>query len=168
MDRHEYVTSIDKQLETEEDNIIRERLYALRRKIVHAKNMSEYEMQANYFLAKTDTTLRIIFLKTGKYFTDDTEARDIYTCILSRNNKDYDFTFGQSLKDTKLKRKPNAYNILSCIEKYKFNSFEEFCAFYGYNNDSIKDYKIYEKVEEQGAAICAMFSDCIDELRNIQ
>lgn len=168
MNKQEYIELIAKQLEIEKDNYIREKLYALRRKIKARRKMSEYDVQAEYFLAHTGTDLTITFLKNAKYFPEDKETRDVYICVLSRGNNGYNFKYGQSLKDTKLKKSPTAYDILSCITKYDISSFEDFCADYGYNNDSIKDFKLYEKVKEEGKAICKMFYDCIEELREIQ
>ena len=58
---------------------------------------TDYEKQANDFLTMTDTTLSTIFESNRKYFTDDEEPRDVYTVTLSRNNRKYVFSFGQSL-----------------------------------------------------------------------
>jgi len=62
-----------------------------------AMETTDYEKQANDFLTMTDTTLSTIFESNRKYFTDDEEPRDVYTVTLSRNNRKYVFSFGQSL-----------------------------------------------------------------------
>ena len=58
---------------------------------------TNYQQQANDFLAITGTTLTVTFLKHGKHFTDDKEERDVYECELKRGNRSYKFKFGQSI-----------------------------------------------------------------------
>lgn len=65
--------------------------------------MSEYEKQARYFLEKTGSTLTVEFLKHDKYFIDDKETRDIYSVILKRGEREYKFTFGQSIANSGFK-----------------------------------------------------------------
>ena len=64
------------------------------------KELSEYYIQANEFLEKTNTELKIIFKENAKYFYDDKEPRDIYNCTLTRGSRSYNFTFGQSINDS--------------------------------------------------------------------
>ena len=59
--------------------------------------MTDYEKQAQDFLKETNTTLKIEFLKHAPYFDEET-PRDIYQCTLSRGNRHYTFTFGQSIQ----------------------------------------------------------------------
>ena len=131
--------------------------------------MTDYQKQAEDFLTKTNTTLTIKFKKYDKYFTDDKECRNIYTCTLKRNNEKYSFTFGQSIACTEKNIKPTAYDILSCLEKYQFNNFKEFCSEYGYDPDSRKAEKIYKACDKQASNIISMFGedDSINELREI-
>lgn len=65
--------------------------------------MNEYLKQANDFLNKTNSTLEIKFLKTGKYFQTDKEKRDIYEFTLTRVRRIYLGTFGNSLIDSGIK-----------------------------------------------------------------
>lgn len=58
---------------------------------------SQYEIQAEEFLSKTGTTFSATFLRHGKHFADDKEARDIYECTLQRGEQKYTFNFGQSI-----------------------------------------------------------------------
>ena len=58
--------------------------------------MEEYIKQAQDFLNKTNTELKIVFLKHDIYFDDD-HPRDIYQCTLTRGQRSYSFTFGQSI-----------------------------------------------------------------------
>jgi hypothetical protein len=62
----------------------------------------EYKEQALKFLELTNTTFKAEYLKTDKYFSDDTEERDIYQCTLTRGERSYTFNFGQSLNESGL------------------------------------------------------------------
>lgn len=61
---------------------------------------TSYDIQAENFLQKTNTTLEIKFLKNDFYFDDDKEKRDIYQCTLKRGNRSYSFKFGQSINNS--------------------------------------------------------------------
>jgi hypothetical protein len=65
--------------------------------------MNSYEKQARDFLEKTGAKMEIIFLRSGKYFHDDKEVRDIYGVTITRNKRSYSFEFGQSLNDSGFK-----------------------------------------------------------------
>jgi len=64
---------------------------------------NKYEKQANQFLKKTNTEFKAVFLKAGKYFEDDEEERDIYEISLKRGEREFKFSFGQSINESGLK-----------------------------------------------------------------
>ena len=47
---------------------------------------TDYEKQANNFLTKTNTVLKIEFLRYDYHFQDDKEKRDIYKITIKRRN----------------------------------------------------------------------------------
>lgn len=61
-----------------------------------------------------------------------------------------------------------AYDILACLTKYDPDTFQNFCAELGYSDDSIKAQKVYFAVQEDWANVRRLFSDCLDELSEIQ
>lgn len=61
------------------------------------ETLSTYEQQAIDFMNATGTTIECVYSKTGKYFPDDKEERDIYNVTMSRGNRKYSFSFGQSI-----------------------------------------------------------------------
>ena len=61
---------------------------------------TEYEKQAEKFLADTNSTLSIEFLKNDYHFDGDKDKRDIYTCTLKRGSRKYKFNFGQSIANS--------------------------------------------------------------------
>lgn len=64
---------------------------------------------------------------------------------------------------------PNAYDILTCLQKYDVGTFENFCDEFGYNNDSIKALKTYEAVSKEYKELQTLFNDTeLDEMREIQ
>jgi hypothetical protein len=64
---------------------------------------TNYDKQAEDFLIKTGTEIKIEFLKHDKHFEDDKETRDIYKITLLRGSRSYTFNFGQSLKKSGFK-----------------------------------------------------------------
>lgn len=62
--------------------------------------MNEYDQQAADFLNKTKTRLLIKFLRYGRYFDDDKEARLIFEFTLSRGNRSYTSSLGESVVKT--------------------------------------------------------------------
>lgn len=66
-------------------------------------------------------------------------------------------------------RKPTAYEVLSCLNKYEPSSFEDFCSDFGYNIDSKKAEKIYFAVQKEWANLNRLFTEeQLNELREIQ
>lgn len=62
--------------------------------------MTDYEKQATDFLAKTNTTLTVVFKKHDKHFVDDKNTRDIYEVTLARGNRKFTFAYGQSVNNS--------------------------------------------------------------------
>jgi len=173
--------------------------------------MSKYDIQAKEFLEKTNTELKIEFKENAKYFDHDKEPRDIYNCTLTRGNRKYTFTFGNSLHDSgfyvqigrtkhilpkdKINDKhlttfikynidsnflynidkihypvtPTAYDILSCLEKYDYDSFEDFCGEFGYDTDSRNAEKIYNACKNEYLHLISLYNEEeMEILREIQ
>lgn len=120
---------------------------------------SSYEKQANDFLASTKSTLSIKFLKHDFHFDDDKETRDIYSCVLKRGKLSYKIKFGQSIAGSERGEKPNAYDILSCLQKYDTGDFENFCGDFGYDTDSRKAEKTYKAVRKEYEGLAKMYNE---------
>jgi hypothetical protein len=56
-------------------------------------------------------------------------------------------------------KKPTSYDILSCLQTYPVDTFEDFCAEFGYDNDSIKAMKVYEAVKDEYNNLCRLYTD---------
>lgn len=61
---------------------------------------TNYDEQAAEFLTKTGASIKVEYSHAGKYFPGDKEPRDIYNITISRGNREYSFTFGQSIANS--------------------------------------------------------------------
>lgn len=141
--------------------------------------MNDYERQAKDFLKKHNAKITISFVAYKPYFTDDKESRNVYRVRIDRNRKTMYITFGDSLENTKKGKRPSVYSILACLEKYPVYSFEDFCSEYGYKmyadypeeadkyGYNKESYRIFRACEKQYAQVERLFSDCLEELREI-
>jgi hypothetical protein len=70
---------------------------------------------------------------------------------------------------TVIKRKiaPTMYDILACIQKNDPGTLHDFCGDMGYDEDSRKAEKIYFDCQNEFSAVRSLFSDCMEELQEI-
>lgn len=140
----------------------------------HTENFSKF------LKVMKDVTIKIEFLKRDHYF-DDKYQRNIYKITISKGQKSISYTFGDSLVNTAEKAPINydgkekvnediqefIYSILCCIKSdfyfYCPSNFEEFCDEYGYNNDSIKDKKLFKRCQKMTEDLQFLFTD--DEIQ---
>lgn len=54
---------------------------------------------------------------------------------------------------------PTVYDILSCLTWYDTNTFEDFCATYGYDEDSRQAEKTYLNIKSEYTGLCALYSE---------
>ena len=115
---------------------------------------TNYEHQANDFLSKTNTSIKIEFFKYGSHFTGEKEKRNIYKVKIKRENKSFSFNFGQSIYATSKGEKPTNYDILACLQKYDVGSFDDFCSEFG-----LKSEKTYNAVCKEYDNVCKIWSE---------
>lgn len=130
--------------------------------------MSEYTDQAHKFMGKTGTTMKVKFLGFMPYFPDEKEKRDVYQIILRRVGRSFTFKFGQSINASKKGEEPNPYDVLACLTKYDPDTFENFCSEFGYDTDSRTAEKTFRAVQKEWGSVQRLFSDVLEELREIQ
>lgn len=94
------------------------------------------------------------------HFEDDIQQRYVFKIKLIKGGKQYTFEFGQSLSEGS--NEPTLYSVLACLTKYDPETFEDFCANYGYDNDSRKAEKIYKAVVKEWKNLNRLFTS--DEL----
>ena len=129
------------------------------------KTMNDYEKQASNFAKKYGVKLQILGSE-HKSVWGEQQKRWVFKCKLSRNHKSYTFEFGQAIADGS--NEPTMYDILSCLTKYDPETFENFCAEFGYDINKRISKKTYKAVCKEFAAVKRLFGDIMDELQEIQ
>ena len=95
---------------------------------------------------------------------------DHWDCTLTYQGKGYSFYFskGYGYKGAI----PKIEEVLACAKidlSCRDMDFEEFCEEFGYNNDSIKDKKIYEATTAQNEAVIDLLGeDLVEDLLEIE
>lgn len=125
-----------------------------------------YNTQAQQFAEMHKVKLKINAINYGKHFADENFERYVFNCTISRNRKRYTFNFGQSIANGN--QEPTMYDLLTCFTKYDPETFANFCAEYGYSEDSITALKTYKAVSKEYKAIIRLFGDIMEELQEIQ
>lgn len=127
--------------------------------------MREYDIQAKEFLRRANATITITYIDRRKN-TDwgDTFERPFFRVNITTPLGLYGFFFWGAVMDETV----SEYDVLSCLEKYDYGSFNNFCNEFGYDNDSIKAYRTYEKCISQYRSLCKIFTTKqMEELREI-
>ena len=74
----------------------------------------------------------------------------------------------RELKEKKAAAQPTAYDILACMTKYDPGTFDDFCAEYGYNEDSRTAERIYFAVQKEYTQLAKIFTpEQLEEMQNI-
>ncbi len=116
--------------------------------------LSEYDKQAQAFLDKYGLNITITYLDNKSPKWDDENSNHNHYRVTIRREKGYKerfvFQFWDSIANSESGKKPTSYDVLSCIaaETTIFESFEEFCGEFGYDQDSRKaetSWKGYDK-----------------------
>lgn len=125
--------------------------------------LSEYVEMAESFLSKHNATMEI----------EEVDVRDrhfVYEVTIERGDKSFTFEFTGSEYDYMHNEEANVYDVLACLQKYEVGTLDDFAEEYGYG---IGEYRIseimstYEAVKNEYENVYNLFSDCIDELREI-
>lgn len=126
---------------------------------------NSYTQAAELFAKKHGIKLTTTWERYGLHFHSDKQSRDIFKCKLTRAGKSYTFSFGQSIVEGNTP--PDIYSVLACLTKYDPETFEHFCANYGYDTDSRTAEKVYRAVVKEYAAVTRLFGDILEELQEI-
>ncbi len=130
--------------------------------------LSEYDQQANDFLARFGISLAITRKDPfgpgpAPAWAEEGQPRGIAynVCIAKEGRAAVCFDFWGSKNDMDRGEDPTAYDVLACISRdiHCPESFEEFCADYGFDEDSRKAYATWERCRDFGIELRAFFPD---------
>lgn len=136
--------------------------------------MNEYDKQAEDFLKATGTEFHIIAYKgRNPMHKGDKQMMDKWLVAFVRGDEEWSLDFYMGLGRNGAE--PRAYDVLACIQKYEVDSFEEFCAEFGYDvydNNYMgynkRSWETYRAVCDEYEEVQRMFGDVLDELCEIQ
>lgn len=74
----------------------------------------------------------------------------------------------KELKSMQAEAKPTAYDVLASLPTYDSGGFEDFCAEFGYSNDSIRAFETYLACDKEYKDLRRIFGEAqLDKLREI-
>ena len=121
------------------------------------KYVTEYDMQANNFLALTETTLEITRDEVVKKWE---QYRWKYSCKLRRGHKTYTFPFFDSAKNFEEDKRPSKYDVLVCLDTYDYiQGLEDFASEFGYDIENRETEKTYNACMRQSKKLHGLFTD---------
>ena len=133
--------------------------------------MNNYTQQAENFAAKYGVTLEILDCEY-KPMWSETQKRSVFKLRLKRGRRSYTFDIGQSIQAGNTS--PDMYSVLAGLTKYDPGSFEYFCDCFGYSQydeetgrTNKQTERTYKAVCKEFAAVERLFSDCMEELQEI-
>ena len=138
--------------------------------------MTEYQKLARDFCKNTGTSVHFSF-KGCNTCPWDEKPHNQYSVTIKRNDEEMTVNFWDSLINTWEYRKPTAYDVLACLQKYDVGTHycnddvANFILEYGFeihsDNDVKKALDTFIAVEKEYADVKRVFGDVIDELREI-
>jgi hypothetical protein len=140
----------------------------VRQEAVRHPFVNFYDQQAADFLARHGLKMRITLSdsKTPPWDNKGNHGHH-YRVTISRHQKDGEYTYGWinfdfwgSTVDAELGEDPKMYDVLSCIsgDAYTPETFEDFCAEYGYEEDSIKALQQFRRCDRFAKRLRAFFT----------
>ena len=146
--------------------------------------MNKYVKQAKDVLESCNATMEIMNLGTEvNKDWDEKRERDTYMVNIRTPKGNMQVKFWDSINNTiknsdfrrinKLRIKPTAYDILSCLQKYDVGDIEDFMWEFGYEIKKRGDLKrlqdTYNAVVKEYQDICRCFTpEQIEEMQEIQ
>ena len=135
--------------------------------------MIDYANRARDFIDEVGATVDIEFIgkRIPKHWIGEKSYHNTYNVTVRRHGQEYTYTFYDSIYNTENGKKPNEYDVLSCLTKYDVGSFDDFCYGFGYEPYDEKSYKriykLYLGVIDEYNGVERLFGDVIDEFDEI-
>ena len=143
-------------------------LYSLLSKAINKNTkgstmLSEYVEMAESFLSKHNATMEI----------EEVDVRNshfVYEVTIERDDKAFMFEYNGSVYDYMHNEEANVYDVLAYLQKYEVGTIDDFIHDYDYGTDKHSISEImstYEAVKNEYKNVYNLFSDCMNELREI-
>jgi hypothetical protein len=137
--------------------------------------MNNYLKEAREFLSRFQISLviREAIPQKAPLWTNEDEKEDYgknyWVELRNKEGKKYSFNYWGSINDKYQNKRPNAYDVLACLNSYDDGSnYDDFCSSYGYETDSIKAAKTYKAVMKQIEGLKTILSpEALEALNNI-
>lgn len=153
--------------------------------------INEYHKQAEDFLTRHEITFEYVNLGEEVSRMDPKRKNYRYIARFKRAGKQIEFDFHGSIADyeasknegrdkrghfspvqykkDKERAKLHAYDVISCLTRGNPGMFSDFCAEYGYDEDSRKAFSTYEAVCKEWKKVSSFFSAAeLEEMQEIQ
>ena len=139
-------------------------MLVLQDKITSLIERGAYNEAAQLFCNETDTKIYTYFKgwEVNKLWKENF-SRPKYTVIIKRRDKKFQITFWIGVNNREITK----YDILTALQKYNCFDYDTCCSDYGleeYNKQSRKVWKLSYREYEN---VLNLFSDVMDELREI-
>lgn len=139
-------------------------MLVLQDKITSLIERGAYNEAAQLFCNETDTKIYTYFKgwEVNKLWKENF-SHPKYTVIIKRRDKKFQITFWSGVNNREITK----YDILTALQKYNCFDYDTFCSDYGleeYNKQSRKVWKLSYREYEN---VLNLFSDVMDELREI-
>lgn len=142
--------------------------------------MDEYNQKALEFLNSCPAELEVYYSGTSiNHLWSEKQPRDMYSFVIKTPRGSMNGLFWDSIKNTKDRlakrnhpKRPSAYSILACLEKYDVGSMDAFMYEFGYEIKSAKDIanfiQTYNAVIKEYNDLCRIFTpEQMEMLREI-
>lgn len=127
------------------------------------ESLSEYDIQALQFLRDTGTRVTIekaVPQRAPRWHKKSDGGHGIHYSVTLENKRGaYTFDFWDSVANKANGNTPKEYDILACLDAIdKGDTFADFCAAFGYDDDSITARDTFDAVREQSENLRRIFT----------
>jgi len=124
---------------------------------------TDYKKQAEAFLLATNTKMiiqRAVPQKKPLWISKKENHGINYSVTLLNLKHTYIFDYWGSINDKEKNQKPSSYDVLACFNNSTGEeTFEDFCASFGYSDDSIIALKTFKAVKNENINLKKLFTE---------
>ena len=133
--------------------------------------MEDYKTRAKRFLKEVGARVSISYINTAEVPDFGDGHRNIYRVRVDRNGKSWQYRFHDSINHTNRGIRPDAYDVLSCVEQHPPGDIDEFMREFGYEIHNWADVKrlerIWKAVRREARSFQRIFGDVAEEFADV-